>query len=269
MNILLLTSCNRIKQTLLSLSLNCQTIKEKFSIVIVDNSTIYQEDNICGQHQAEDPYNVVKPYNYCSDISLLHKAESEFRSYFPHIEEFKVIHSSPRLTKQRGEATLIALGLAQASLIGNHIYKTEKNFCMKINGVSILKWDVISQLPNLLENSDVLTYHRANIGGYERSTRVLACRPEILSGILLKEGWYNWCDDNSGVCEQRFANIISREIPDRINFTNQGDDSVLLEGAGAFDPLQARAKIKNFIMENNLRIDLPYIKEFMEGEIWE
>lgn len=269
MNILLLTSCNRIKQTLFALSLNAQTIKEKFSVIISDNSTNYKDSGICDLHQAEDPYNVVKPYNYCSDISLLHEAQDMFKSYYPHIEDFKVIHSSPRLTKQVGEATLISLGLSQAALMGSRQHGLEKNFCMKINGVSILKWDVVSKLPELLENSGVLTYHRANIGGYERSTRVFACRPEELNATLIKEGWYNWCDDNSGVIEQRFPKILERGMPDRTKFAEAGDDSVLLEGAGAFNPLQAREKITNFINTNGIDTSYPYIKEFMEGQIWE
>ena len=79
MNILLLTSCNRIKQTLLSLSLNVQTIKEPFSIIIVDSSTPgISASQMCTQHQNEDPYNVVKPHNYCSDINLLYDAQKYF-----------------------------------------------------------------------------------------------------------------------------------------------------------------------------------------------
>jgi len=80
MNILLLTSCNRIKQVLLSLSLNAQTIKQKFSVVVVDSSTPGVDAEIaCEQHQSEDPYNVVKPHNYCSDINLLMTLINTFR----------------------------------------------------------------------------------------------------------------------------------------------------------------------------------------------
>ena len=87
MNVLLLTSCNRIKQVLLSLSLNAQIIKEKFSVVIVDSSTPNLDVNAaCRIHHIQDPYNLVKPYNYCNDIDLIYDAHK----YFPNIEEFKV-----------------------------------------------------------------------------------------------------------------------------------------------------------------------------------
>jgi hypothetical protein len=268
MNILLLTSCNRIKQTLFALSLNCQTIKNQFSIVIVDNSTPKKDKSFWNQHQADDPYNVVKENNYCSDINLLYEAQDTFKEHYPHIEDFKVIHSSPRLVKQPGEATLISLGLSQAALMGFRYKGNEKNFCLKINGVSILKWDIITKLPELLNDCGVLTYHRANIGGWERSTRVFACRPEELNPVLLREGWYNWCDDNSGVTEQRLPRILDRNIPDRTKFAEAGDDSVLLEGGGAFNPLEARQKITDFIERMQITTDKPYIDEFVKGGIW-
>ena len=64
MNILMLTSCNRIKQVLLSLSLNAQIIKNNFAVVIIDSSTPnIGAEQACEMHQIEDPYNVVKPNN--------------------------------------------------------------------------------------------------------------------------------------------------------------------------------------------------------------
>jgi hypothetical protein len=54
-NVLVLTSCNRIKQVLLSLSLNSQIIREPFSVVIVDSSTPEMlADKQCEQHQNEE-----------------------------------------------------------------------------------------------------------------------------------------------------------------------------------------------------------------------
>ena len=265
MNILLLTSCNRIKQTLLSLSLNAQTIKQPFSVVIVDSSTegINAED-ACNQHQGEDPYNVVKPHNYCSDVSLLH----EFHKYIPQVEQFKVIHTSPRLVKQRGEATLVALGLTQSALMGERHYGRE-NYCLKLTGTSILKYDLLSELPNYLQNAGVVTWHRANIGGYERSTRVFGCRPDELVGYITKEGWSNWCDDTTGVFEQRFAKIIERVMPDRVNYTQNDENGLLLEGGMAMQDSYGRERITQFINENNINTDAtPYLKEFMEGGIW-
>ena len=266
MNILLLTSCNRIKQTLLSLSLNVQTIKEPFSIIIVDSSTPgISASQMCTQHQNEDPYNVVKPHNYCSDINLLYDAQK----YFNNVEDYKVIHYSPRLNKQRGESTSVALGLMQASLIGNRQHRNEPNYCLKLTGTSILKYDLLSELPTLLNNKDVVTWHRANIGGYERSTRVFGCRPDVLSGVIAKEGWSKWCDDETGVLEQRFAKLIEREIPTRINYTGNDENGLLLEGGMAMQDSYGRERIINFINDNKIEVgNNPYIQEFLNGQIW-
>lgn len=266
MNVLLVTSCNRIKQVLLSLSLNAQIIKTPFSVIIVDSSTHnWDADAACRQLQSEDPYNVVKPYNYCSDIELLY----DFEKYIPNVEEFKVIHFSPRLTKQRGESTSVALGLMQASLIGDRQHKDKKNYCLKLTGTSIIKYDILSELSNHLENHDVITWHRANIGGYERSTRIFGCRPDVLSGLIAKEGWSDWCDDTTGVFEQRFAKFINRTIPDRINYTENDESGLLLEGGMAMQQSYGRERISSFIKEKNIDVNAtPYLKEFMNGGIW-
>jgi len=266
MNILLLTSCNRIKQTLLSLSLNAQIIKQPFSVVIVDSSTPNVEaEHACNVHQGEDPYNVVKPHNYCSDISLLH----DMKQYLSNVEQFKVIHYSPRLNKQRGESTSVALGLAQAALMGERNYEPE-NYCLKLTGTSIIKYDILSELPQYLANHDVITWHRANIGGYERSTRLFGCRPDALASQIMKEGWRNWCDDDpSGVFEQRFARMIERTLPGRVNYTGNDESEQLLEGGMAMQDSYGRERITNFIQDNNIDVNAtPYLKEFMEGHIW-
>jgi hypothetical protein len=267
MNILLLTSCNRIKQTLLSLSLNAQTIKGLFSIIIVDNSTPGVEANqACDRHQGEDPYNVVKPHNYCSDTSLLYDMEQ----YLPsNVEQYKVIHTSPRLTKQRGEATSVALGLMQAALMGERHYGRE-NYCLKITGTSILKYDLLSEIPSRLENAGVVTWHRANIGGQERSTRVFGCRPDELVSHIAKEGWSNWCDDATGIFEQRFAEMIIRTLgQERVNYTRNDENGLLLEGSVAMHDSYARERITQFIKENNIDVNAsPYLNQFMQGHIW-
>jgi hypothetical protein len=265
MNIVLLTSCNRIKQVLLSLSLNAQTIKERFSVIIVDSSTPDADaETACNQHQSEDPYNVVKPHNYSSDVNLLYDAHK----YFPQIEQFKVIHFNPRLGKQRGEATSVALGLTQAALMGDRNID-KQNYCLKLTGTSILKYDVLSQLPVYLSNKDVVTWHRANIGGYERSTRIFGCRPEILSSHIVKEGWSDWCDDTTGVFEQRFAKFIERTIGNRINFTGNDENGFLLEGGVAMQQSYGRQRIEQFIKDQNINTDAtPYLKEFVNGGIW-
>ena len=104
-NVLVVTSCNRIKQTLLALSLNAQTIRERFCVVVCDNSTPYVTPEVAVEHhRCTDPYNRVTVTNYCNDISLFSRAHQ----YFDNVDEFKVIHNSPLLPKQQGEATLMA-----------------------------------------------------------------------------------------------------------------------------------------------------------------
>lgn len=267
MNILLLTSCNRIKQVLLSLSLNAQIIKEKFSVIIVDSSTTKLTAELaCKQLDSEDVYNVVKPYNYCANIDLLYEAHK----YFPKIEQFKIIHFQPRLIKQRGESTSVALGLMQASIMGDRHYNDKQNFCLKLTGTSILKKDVLSDLPKNLSGKDVMTWHRANIGGYERSTRIFGCKPEVLVQYITKEGWSNWCDDTTGVFEQRFARFLERTIgEDKINYTNTSEDGFLLEGGMAMQQTYGRSRIEKFIEDNKIDVNVtPYLKEFSEGGIW-
>lgn len=266
-NILFLTSCNRIKQVLLSLSINYQIIKQPFCVIIVDSSTPNIDAEImCKQIQSEDPYNKVKPYNYCSDINLLYDAHQ----YFPDIQEFKVIHFTPRLIKQRGESTSIAIGLMQAALMGNR-ETSKQNYCLKLTGTSILKYDILSELNIHLKDKDVITWHRSGIGGFERSTRIFGCKPDILSSYIAKEGWSSWCDDLTGIFEQRFAKFINKNMLDKINYTGKDENGVLLEG---YVDLEAyhnpRDKILNFINENNIDVNAtPYLKEFMKGGIWQ
>jgi hypothetical protein len=267
MNILLLTSCNRIKQVLLSLSLNAQIIQGKFSVIIADNSTTHlSADEMCRIHDWDDPYNVVKPHNYCSDVELLYSASQ----YFPEIEEFKVIHTTPRLIKQRGESTLIGLGLMQASMMGNRQEDNPKNFCLKLTGTSILKQDILSSLPNILENHSVVTWHRTNIGGYERSTRIFGCRPDEMSQIISRQGWRQWCDDDpAGILEQRFARIISNEIPEKIFYTGHDESGYLLEGGCALPQSTGRQTIQRFIEERSIDTNrTPWLQQFVNGEIW-
>jgi hypothetical protein len=266
--VLLITSCNRIKQVLLALSINEQIIKRKFSVIIMDTSTPDDDPkHIINKLQAEDPYNKVKSNNYCSDINLLYKAHASFKN----IEEFKVIHYSPRLSKQQGEATLVGLGLMQASLMGDRL-KDKEVFCLKLSGTSILKHDVLSALPEMLADKDIVTWHRSNIGGYERSTRIFGCRPEKLVGVIAEQGWKQWCDDRSGALEYKLAYMIDKNFSDRVNYTEKDDQSILLEGAADLQwsfKDKSRKMILEFIEKNNINVNAtPYLQEFMSGGIY-
>lgn len=265
MNTLLLTSCNRIKQVLLSLSLNSQIIQNKFNVVIVDCSTPDADaDSMCATMDMQDPYNKVKPYNYCSDINLLYEAHK----YFDNIEDFRVIHHQPRLIKQPGEATLTALGLMQSVLMGSRGCQKE-NYCLKLTGSSILRYDILSELKLHLKTEDVMIWHRQNIGGEERSTRIFGCKPAILSSYILQEGWSNWCDDVNGIFELRFARFVKKYLPHTTHYTGLDESGALLEGGVSMPENCARERILNFIQEQKIDTKKnPYLVEFMEGGIW-
>lgn len=265
MNVLILTSCNRIKQTLLSLSINAQTIRQPFGVVILDMSTPnIDADQQCNQHQAEDPYNVVKNYNYCNDVDLLYSASQ----YFHNIIDFKVIHFRPRLIKQRGDSTLMAMGFMQAAIMGDR-HLARQNYALKLTGTSILKWDVLSELPTMLADHDAVTWHRAFIGGYERTTRCIGGKPEILAGLIARTGWNDYVDDSTGILEQRFARMLENNLPGRINYTGQDENGLLLEGGVAMQQSYGRERITNFIRENSIDTNrTPWLQEFMSGGIW-
>ncbi len=115
-----------------------------------------------------------------------------------------------------------------------------------------------------------MTWHRANIGGYERSTRIFGCRPDALVGHIGKEGWSDWCDDTSGIFEQRFARFLERTVGEnKINYTNTSEDGFLLEGGMAMQQIYGRVRIEKFIEDNEINTNsTPYLKEFVNGGIW-
>jgi hypothetical protein len=176
-----------------------------------------------------------------------------------------VIHLSPRLEKAQGDASLITLGLSQASLVGS--LDARENYCLKLTGVSILTEDLLSDLDKSLEDNDVLTFHRSHFGHGEYSTRVFGCRPNELGPILQKSGWMKWVNPQAGDTEFRFADIINENIsPDRILYTKR-DESCLLDNGGNSN-IEMRSKINNHIIQNNIPLENPIIKEFMDGGIW-
>jgi hypothetical protein len=260
-----MTSCNRIKQVLLSLSINYQVIKERFSVIIVDNSTPDKEVNsMCQEHDSEDPYNFVKPYNYCSDVNLLYEAHK----FFPNIDRFEVVHHSPRMYKQRGEANLISLGLMQASLMGRPRISGERNYCLKITGASILVRDIVSELPSLLDGKDFITWHRTNIGGDQRSSRIFGCNPASASKIILDLGWDKFIDDVNFM-EDRISHLASHFPQDRLLYTGLDETDVLLEGGMGLHQGNGRSEIEKFIQSKNIDTNAtPYLKEFSDGGIW-
>lgn len=258
--ILLLTSCNRIKQVILALTINSYIIKNPFHLIIADSSTP-DISNLDGSNMHNmEPYNHINKSNYCSDISLFEK----YIKLLPNIISYKIIHVSPRLEKAQGDAVLITLGLTQASLIGS--ISTKDNYCIKLSGVAIMKDDLLSNLDEVLKHKDALTFHRSGFGHGEYSTRVFGCRPEIVSCITQKSGWINWVNAQAGDTEFRLAEILNNNIPDRILYT-QKDESCLLDNGGCHKD-ELRRRIEQQIIKNKIPSNNPIIKEFIDGGIW-
>lgn len=251
-NILLLTSCNRVKQVILALTVNSYIIKEPFHLVIADSSTPYVNPADGVRMHNNEPYNHVNDKNYCSDVNLFVDGISQLKN----ILSYNIIHVRPRLEKGQGDATLITVGLSQASLIGS--LDTKDNFCLKLTGVAILRQDILSNLGDLLADKDVVTYHRSHFGHGEYSSRVFGCRPDVVSSVTQKAGWLNWVYTGAGDTEFRLADILNNSIKERVHYTGK-DENCLIDNT--------RQSIYNHIITNNIPLDLPIIKEFLDGGI--
>ncbi len=63
--------------------------------------------------------------------------------------------------------------------------------------------------------------------------------------------------------------FIERTIGDRINYTGNDENGLLLEGGMAMQQLYGRQRIQKFIEDNNIDINAtPYLQEFINGGIW-
>lgn len=259
--ILLVTSCNRIKQVILALTINSQIIRDRFHLIIADSSTPNLTNGEGILIHNSEPYNHITEENYCSDINLF----EDYIRLLPNVISYNIIHTSPRLEKTKGDAALITLGLSQASIIGSP--ESRENYCLKLTGVSILKDDILSNLDETLMDKTVLTFHRSHFGHGEYSTRVFGCNPNELSPVLQKSGWTEWINPQAGDTEFRFADIINTRIPeDKIFYTGK-DESCLLDNGGC-SKLEMREKIKELIIQNEIPLSNPIVKEFMEGGVW-
>jgi hypothetical protein len=265
---LVLTSCNRTKQVMLALILNSYIIERKFTAVIVDNSTPHLKfDDAYKMHTSDDPYNLINSQNYSNDIDVFEGNVQHVRN----LDHFKLVHLRPRLDKQRGDATLTALGLAQASLLGDGQFFNTEVFALKLTGVCILKEDILSSLPHILKDKDVLTYLRTGLEDHaydgQRSTRIFGCRAKPVSKLLIEEGWDGWVETHTYL-EQKFADSLIKHIPNRINFTNTNESGVILdEGQGIPSDIM-RERIIKHIDFFGVPKEIPLVKEFLSGGIY-
>ena len=255
-NILLLTSCNRIKQVILALTINSYIIKKPFSVIIADCSSF--GSSLDDASKLDHAGTKITDKTYCSDITLFDK----HIKLIPNITEYKLLHVSPKMEKQNGESNLIALGLSQSALLGDDNIRND--FCLKLTGVCILRYDLLSQLPILLENHDILTFEwrcRNTV-----STRVFGCRSLPISQLLINSGWI--MDRN--YCELKLSSLLNDLIPNRVNHHNDhplNESGILLDqGDGGNN---TRKNITEFIQDNNIPTDLPIIQEFLNGDIYD
>lgn len=269
--VLLLTSCNRIKQTLLALTINSYIIKEPFHLIISDGSSFgetWEQNKSIHSYWHDEVFEK----NYCSDITLFEK----YIKLIPNILSYKIIHAYPKLPKQIGEASLLNLGIAQAAnTIPNSI-------CVKINGVVMLKYNIFKDIETIFnnENKDIYLYSRTNMND-QISTRVFGFRPEILSPVITKKSWDGWYEypsiqkENIGVrtkwIELQVKQMLDNELLGKV-YHSGFDESIPLLDEGKkhnYNNLEEyKQLIANHIHDNNIPLDHPLIEDFLDNKIW-
>jgi hypothetical protein len=250
-NSLIVTSCNRVEQVCLALSVNSRIIKNWFNLVVVDCSTDYMNTkDAVKMHSGDDPYNLINQNNYNSDWTLFEKHIKTL----PNISEYKVIHVTPRLSKQVGEATLMGLGAMQSSFMGS-------KYGLKLTGVCNLKEDWVTNLSNLVLDND-FTYVKRT--GYSQpSTRVLPLRNDKFGSMISDAGFSQWIDDYDFI-ERRLETLGNKNKMNK--FDGDERDFIVDEGVGRSDHREIITK--NLEKHNLLDCDDYYIQKFIKGKIW-
>jgi len=254
-NCLVLTSCNRIDQICLAIAVNKEIIKDRFNLVVADGSTPHlSASEAVEMHNGDDPYSLINSNNYNPNYELI----EQYVRTIPKIKEFRIVHVSPRLDKQTGEATLTAQGLLAAANLGS-------KYALKLTGVCNLKYDVFQTFNERMGDGAVMTWKRS--GFDQRSTRVFAVRPDIYMGMLATEGHYGWvrCYD---FIERRFnkLNMKHQDIVNPIELQLDESDIIVDEGIGRKDHRQIITE--NLRKHNLLESSDPWIRKFLNGEIW-
>ncbi len=253
-NTLVLTSCNRIEQILLAIAVNSRIIKEDFNLVIVDSSTPHLTANdAINMHISDDPYNIINYNNYNPYWEQL----EGYIKGINNIKEYRIIHESPRLNKQVGEATLMSLGLLSASMLGG-------KHAVKLTGVCHLKYDIFAKLNKYCEDYTVSTFKRTFFN--VPSTRVLLCNPSEFCSYLSKWGWYYWVREYGIDIEHKMEKLINKHI-EKHNYLPMDESNILVDnGDGKIDI--RNAIMQNLIDHNLIDCDDIWIKKFLNGDIW-
>jgi hypothetical protein len=262
-NSLVLTSCNRIDQVCLAIAINKEIIKEDFNLVIADCSTPELDINAgLALHELDPQYDAnyvptVTNLNYSPNWHIIEDYVKDIKK----IKNYRMIHISPKLSKQVGEATLISHGLNSATLMGS-------KYAVKLSGTCILKYDIMEVLPRLLGKCYLATWEKKVMPGVS-STRVFACKPQEVSKAITSGGWYEFADDYNWI-ENRFEKIVKKYMSTSyVNNTAFVEDEIIVDG-GDMPNVKQRALILSNLQKHNLMdSDDIWIKKFLNGEIWE
>lgn len=249
---LILTSCNRVDQINLALSVNSRIIGKPFTLIVADGSTPHLDANgAILMHQATDPYNLINDKNYNSNWEQI----EEHIKTLPNIKDYRVIHQSPRQQKQEGEAELMSLGITAASMLGC-------KYGIKLTGVCNLKRNPFD---DKLGEESVYTWKRTGYG--HKSTRVVMFRPDEFGALLSQQGWSEWVYTYDFI-ERKLEKIINKNLPaDKIkHFDLDERDIIVDEGIGRND--HREIIMANLEKHNLLDCNDRYIKSFLEGNIW-
>lgn len=254
-NCLVLTSCNRIDQICLAIAVNKEIIRDSFNLVLADGSTPHlNADEAVAMHRGDDPYNLINRNNYNPNYELV----EQYVRTIGKIKSYRIVHVSPRLDKQGGEATLTAQGLLAAANLGSR-------YALKLTGVCNLKYDVFQTFDERMGESAAMTWKRS--GFNQRSTRVFAVRPDIYMSMLSKESYYGWvrCYD---FIERRFDKLNKKhlEIVNPVDLPLDERDIIVDEGIGRND--HRYILTENLKNHNLLNSSDPWIRKFLNGEIW-
>lgn len=254
LNTLVLTSCNRITQVLLAIAVNKEIIKEDFNLVVADCSTPHLNANqAINMHIGDDPYNLVNNQNYSPNWAII----EDYVKTIPKIKDFKIIHVSPRMNKQVGEAYLVGVGITAASLMGS-------KYIIKLTGVCHLKYDIFEKFNKLIGNSGITTWSRSGFKN-QKSTRVFMGKPDELTIALVKAGFYEWIDEYEAI-EFKFGKIIDKYIE---NYTHlEFDEQDIIVDGGIDRTYPREALTKNLEKHGLLNSQDPWIKEFLSGHVW-
>lgn len=254
-NTLIVTSCNRISQVLFAIAVNKEIIKEDFNLVVVDCSTphLSSEDGI-KMHISDDPYNLVKEHNYNPNWNQL----EDYIKTINKIKQYRVIHVNPRMSKQIGEANLIALGMTAASLMGS-------KYSIKLTGVCHLKYDIFTDFKDKIGESPCLTWRRTGFYN-QKSTRVFAGRSDKLASLFVESGYAGWVKEYDFL-ERKFERILDENFDNNNHADWDERDIIVDEGVARTD--HRKVLYENLEKHGLLDSEDVYIKAFIEGGIWQ